>query len=146
MGMGGGENAMKDDRITIRFDPALGRKIRDLAKRRGLSVSDYCRLMCSLEVMDDPPKQPFDPVNPQLKETLADTQAFAQLGPQAQLPALRQAVDAVLKLDEATKQAVTWVLAVARAMDAYINQTGRAGRGLNASSGYTGGADTSDTG
>jgi hypothetical protein len=43
-----------DDRITIGFEPPLGRQIRALARRRGLTVAAYCRLMCSLEVMGEP--------------------------------------------------------------------------------------------
>jgi hypothetical protein len=127
---------MQDDRITIRFDRVLGQKIRALAKRRGLSVAEYCRLMCLLEVVNDVPDSHL--VNQQLKETMADMQAFAQRDRAAQLPVLREAVDAVEKLREASKSATTWLLAVTRAVDAYTRQKG--GR-PDASAGHAGGDD-----
>jgi hypothetical protein len=131
----------KYDRITIRFDRSLGKKIRELAKRRGMTTSEYCRMMCLLEVLNDQPDNRL--VNAQLKDTLADLQSFAQSDPQAQLPVLREAMEAVEKMREASKSATTWLLAVARAVDAYTNQKGAH---PDASAGDAGGVDPADAG
>jgi hypothetical protein len=119
----------KDDRITIRFDRVLGRKIRALAQRRGLSVAEYCRLMCCLEVLNDDPDQPYTLVQQQLKETLSEVEAFAQQDPQDQAVTLHRNLEAIAKLREATKkvneaadQALTWLYAIGRASDAYTRQ------------------------
>jgi hypothetical protein len=132
----------KYDRITIRFDWSLGKKIRALAKRRGLTVAEYCRMMCLLEVINDEPDTRL--VEQQLKDTLADVEAFARLEVEAQMPVLREAVDAVDKLREASKTATTWLLAVARAVDAYGRQKGE--RGDVSSERHASGLDTLDEG
>jgi hypothetical protein len=131
----------KDDRITIRFDPAIGKKIRALAKARGLSVADYCRLMCTLEVLNDQPEQPFSLVHQQLKETLSEVESFGRLEPQDQVDAMRRSLDAITKVKEAADQAFTWLNAVARASDAYTRQKGAR---ADASSGHARSTDTPD--
>jgi hypothetical protein len=114
----------KYDRITIRFDPALGKKIRALAKRKGLAVADYCRLMCSLEVLNEEPEHPFTLVQQQLKETLGDVEAFAQQEPQHQAAVMRRCLDALTAARKAEEQAIAWLQAVARASDAFTRQKG----------------------
>jgi hypothetical protein len=117
---------MKDekyDRITIRFDRVVGRKIRALAKRRGLSVAAYCKLMCSLEILNDDPDLPVD-VRQQFKEVLGDIESFGQLDPQRQVDVMRRSLDAITAVRKAADQAFTWMNALVRASDAFTRQKG----------------------
>jgi hypothetical protein len=117
--------AQKYDRIMIRFDPALGKKIRALAKRRNLTVTEYCRLMCCVEILNDDPDMPVA-VLQQLKEVLADTERFTQFDPQEQVEAMRRGLNAIEAVQKAAKEAMTWMNALVRASDAYsrARQTG----------------------
>jgi hypothetical protein len=132
----------KSDRITIRFDPVIGRKIRALAQQRGLSVADYCRTMCMLEVLNEPPERPFTLVQQQLKETLVDVETFGQLDPQDQVDVIRRSLDAVTTVKKAADKAFTWLYAVARASDALTKN--QKGDRVNARPGNAGDPDTPD--
>jgi hypothetical protein len=114
----------KEDRITIRFDRALGKKIRALAAQRGLSVAEYCRLMCCLEILNAEPDQPVSLVQQQLKETLAEVETFGQLDPQHQVDVMRRSLETVATMRQATDQLFTWLNALVRASDAYTRQKG----------------------
>jgi hypothetical protein len=131
----------KSDRITIRFDPVIGRKIRALAKRRGLSVADYCRTMCMLEVLNEEPDQPFTLVQQQLKETLSEVETFTQLDPHDQVAMMRRSLDAITTAKKAADKAFTWLYALASASDASTRQKGAR---HDASPGDEGDPDTPD--
>jgi hypothetical protein len=115
-----------DDRITIRFDRALGKKIRALAKRRGLSVAEYCRLMCSLEVLIEEPDQPATLVQQQMKETLTEMEHFGHLDPQHQAALLRRSLEVFTAARNAVNEGLTWLTALIRASDAFTRH--RSGR------------------
>jgi hypothetical protein len=115
------------DRITIRFDRTVGRKVRALAKRRGLSMAEYCRMMCSLEILNDDPDLPID-VHQQLKEVLADTERFGQADPQSQVNVLRRTLDTITALRAAADEATTWLTALTRASYAYTRARQTGGR------------------
>jgi hypothetical protein len=117
----------KEDRITIRFDRALGKKIRALAAQRGLSVAEYCRLMCCLEILHEEPGHPFTVVQQQLKETLSEVETFGQLEPQHQVDVMRRSLETVTAMRQATNQLFTWLNALVRASDAYTRQKGGGG-------------------
>jgi hypothetical protein len=131
----------KSARITIRFDPVVERKIRELAKRRGLSVADYCRMMCMLEIVNEDPDQPATLVQQQLKETMSEMETFAQLDPQDQVAMMRHSLDAITAAKKAADKAFTWLYALASASDAYTRQKGER---PDASPGHAGGAGTPD--
>lgn len=110
--------AHKDDRITIRFDPALGGKVRSLAKRRGLPVAEYCRLMCCLEIMHD------DGHHPLFKESLSEGEAGRQIDPPPQVGAIRRSLEAVTTIKTAADQLMTWLSAVDHASEAFCCRPG----------------------
>jgi hypothetical protein len=114
----------KYDRVMIRFDPALGAKIREMARRRGLTMAEYCRTMCSLEVLSEDPAQPFGMVQQQLKEALGEVQTFGELDPQQQGRVLGRTVQALMDVSMTIEQALEWLTALARASDAVTGQRG----------------------
>jgi hypothetical protein len=114
----------KADRITIRFPPLIGRKIRALAKAQGMSVADYCRAKCMVDIVNDEPHPSFTVAQQQFKETMADMETFAQLDPKDQADVLRRSLEAVATVKKSADKAFTWLYALATASDALTNQKG----------------------
>jgi hypothetical protein len=127
------------DRITIRFPPVIGAKIRALAKEQGLSVADYCRAKCMLDIVNEEPHHAFTRNEYALKDTMAEMQHFAELDPQRQADVLRRSLEAITTVKKAADKAFTWLYAVASASDALTTQKG--GR-AHARRGHAGDPDT----
>jgi hypothetical protein len=117
----------KYERITIRFDRKVGRKIRAMAERRGLSMAEYCRMMCSLEILNEDPDVPLD-VYQGLKDALVETEHFAQAPQQSQVDVLRHTLDTIIAVRNAADEAMTWLTALTRASDAYARARQPGGR------------------
>jgi hypothetical protein len=106
-----------------------------------LSVAEYCRLMCCLEILHEEPDHPFTMLHQQLKETLSDIETVGQLNPASQVDFMRRGLETVTAMRKAADQLFTWLNAFMPASDAYTRQKG--GR-ADASARHEGGHDTPD--
>jgi antitoxin component of RelBE/YafQ-DinJ toxin-antitoxin module len=111
---------MKVHKITFRADGPLFNGIKAMAEKRGMTMSDYVRMMASLELMELRPEA-FKPLQQDMKELLADMQEFSELEPGRQVDVLRRNVEAITNAKRITDEAFRGVYALLSALDAYTN-------------------------
>jgi hypothetical protein len=114
---------MKHHKMSFRADDPLFHGIKAMAEKRGMSISDYLRMMASLELLNQPPLVP-QPVLMELKETLAGMDEYASRDPAEQVALLRRGLEAIETAEKANQEARKWFFALASGLAAYARAGG----------------------
>ena len=112
---------MTDKFMGFRAKPPLYDGIKAMADQRGMSLSDYLRMMASLELINLRPEA-FQPIEQELKDRLADLQEFAELDRERQVGLLHRNIEALTKAKRAMDEAFRTTFALLSALDAYTTR------------------------
>jgi hypothetical protein len=106
---------MKSKNIVFRVDVGTHRQIEAEAQRRGLSVSAYARLMCTLPFMEAG-SLAIRPLDPELKEAMATLKASPKPPLLERLQALKPAIETVIAAQSSLDAAARWLVNVTNAV------------------------------
>jgi hypothetical protein len=102
---------MKSKNIVFRVDVGTHRQIEAEAQRRGLSVSAYARLMCTLPFVEAG-SLAIRPLDPELKEAMATIAASPEPPLLERLQALKPAIETVIAAQSSLDAAARWLVNV----------------------------------
>jgi negative regulator of replication initiation len=87
---------MKQHKMSFRADDPLFQGIKSMAEKRGMSISDYLRMMASLELLSQPALPPPGFLQ-DLKSMVAEMDEYATRDPAEQVALLQRSIDAIAK-------------------------------------------------
>jgi len=102
---------MKTKNIVFRVDPGTYRQIQAEAKRRGLSVSAYVRLMATAPLVEAGPPD-GRPLNQELKNLIAEGHDLRPGDVLAQVKHFTRSMDAVMAAQSVINDAARWLVNV----------------------------------
>lgn len=107
---------MKSKNIVFRVDVGTHRQIEAEAQRRGLSVSAYARLMCTLPFTEaGPPDE--RPLNQEIKDLIAEAHDVHEADALTQLTHFKRSVEAVIASQSVIDDTARWLVNISQAFD-----------------------------
>jgi hypothetical protein len=107
---------MKTKNIVFRVDPGTYRQIEAEAKRRGLTVSSYVRLMATAPLVGAGPPD-ARPLNQELKDLIAEAHDVRPGDARARLETLKRSIEAVMAAHSVIADTVRWLVNIGQTID-----------------------------
>jgi hypothetical protein len=106
---------MKTKNIVFRVDPGTYRQLQAEAKRRGLTVSAYVRLMATAPLVEAGPPD-ARPLNQEIKNLIAEGHDLPPGDTLAQVKHFVRSMDAVMAADSVINDSVRWLVNVGQTL------------------------------